>query len=95
MSKDEIDKSSQQVSPHFGPDANKDAHMFKIIGFILPFAGMSIPGLIFSIIAYRQLKPSGEKYKLALAGIWVGAGLTFLTLIYFVFFGYLFLTRLH
>jgi len=71
----------------------QDAQTFKIVGFALAFAGKSIPGLIFSIIAFRQLKRLGQPTALATAGIWINSIFTLLGIIYFIGFGYFFLTH--
>ena len=68
---------------------SNDYNTLAIVGFVLSFF-TTIVGLILSIIAYKQVKESGEKGKeLAIAGIVISSveiAIVFLVLfIYFVF----------
>ena len=44
-----------------------------IIGLVLAFTGMSIIGLVLSIIGYKKSKAVGMKNTIALVGIWLNA----------------------
>lgn len=82
---DRTGKNSTSSNLEYSSYKHEVANTLSIIGFVLPFAGFTLPGLIVSIIAYKKTKALGEKNYFAIAGIWIGSILTVLTLAYIVF----------
>ncbi|MFH1400594.1 MAG: DUF4190 domain-containing protein [Nanoarchaeota archaeon] len=79
----EASQPSQPVQPQSSQGVKTNT--LAIVGFILSFV-FAFAGLIISIIAYNQIKKSGEDGRgLALAGIIIGAVFSVLGLLY-VFF---------
>ena len=74
--------------------ASNNWNGLAIAGFVLSFFS-TIVGLILSIIAYKQIKESGEKGKgLALAGIIISSIITAFAVLAFLFYFFFFLVVL-
>ena len=71
--------------------ASNNYNVLAIVGFVLSFFS-TIVGLIISIIAYKQVKQTGEKGKeLAIAGIVISSiSIAIAVLVFIIYFGIIF-----
>lgn len=78
-------QQSQQSSPQQQPSQQQPAidpgKTLGIVGFIMPFVGLSPVGLILSIIGHNKSKKAGIDNKLSFAGIIINAVFLFLSVI--------------